>query len=196
MARVWLTVPALASVSLAFAQQDARIQELVTKIKSEQGKLQGRYLSELGAMGEPAIGALTGLMSGEDKSVAFWAMQELVHIKSPRVLPTLLTRLERVEGTDRTSVFLAIGNHGNPLALDALVPLLRSAPDRFGAAYALGKIGDPDAIPHLERFFDDPSQQVRWQAKESVKWIRSIAAKFPDRLSRKQWWDGPDPTTA
>jgi HEAT repeat protein len=53
----------------------------------------------------------------------------------------------------------------------------------------MGGIGDPAAIPLLEKLLKDIDAGVRWQARESIKNIRSIVAKYPDRLSKKQWWN-------
>lgn len=174
-------------------QGRAQARELAEKVRAAGGK--GRYalLTQLGNLGENAIGELRLMVLGADRSLSFEALQELVGIKSPHVLPVLIERLKSADEKDvASSILLAFGNHGNPLAYNAVKPYLnaKTTAVRGAAAYALGGLGDPAAIPLLERLLKDSNSSVRWQAKESISKIRSIVRKYPNRLKSKNWWSG------
>jgi HEAT repeat protein len=169
-----------------------KARELADKARTAEGKSQAVYFSALGDLGEYSIGELRAMLLSDDRGLSFLSLQELVDIRSPRVLPVLVERQEAADENDLSStILLAFGNHGNPKAFGVLKPYLGSkvAKVRHSAAYAMGGIGDPAAIPLLENLLRDIDAGVRWQARESIKNIRSIVAKYPDRLSKKQWWN-------
>jgi hypothetical protein len=164
---------------------------LAGRVRAADGKAQIALMEELGAIGQPAIGELRKMVLGNERSLAFWALQELAGIRSKHVLPVLIERQKRATTEDlSTHILLAIGNHGNPKAFDVLKPYLNSkvADVRRAAAAAMGGIGHPAAIPLLQKLQSDKDTKVRWQARESIKNIRSIVSKYPDRLTKKQWW--------
>ncbi|MDQ2985729.1 MAG: HEAT repeat domain-containing protein [Armatimonadota bacterium] len=174
-------------------QGRAKARELAEKVRAADGKSQYALLAELGNLGEDAIGELRLMVLGADRSLSFWAQQELIGIKSPHVLPVLIERLKSADEKDvASSILLAFGNHGNPMAYNVVKPYLNAnAPTvRGAAAYALGGLGDPAAIPLLEKLLKDSNSSVRWQAKESISKIRSINRKYPSRLKSKNWWSG------
>jgi hypothetical protein len=169
----------------------SRARELAEKVRAADGKTQYALLSELGSLGEDAIGELRLMLLGDDRSLSFWALLELVGIRSRHVLPVLIERQKAADEKDlSSSILLAFGNHGNPRAYNVVKPYLRSkTPNvRWAAAAAMGGLGDPAAIPLLEKLLKDENASVRWQARQSIKNIRSIVGKYPDRLTKKQWW--------
>jgi len=88
----------------------------------------------------------------------------------------------------RAGMFLAVGGvaaliAGRPAAppvqtgTRTLIPLLRSrSPERrYEAAIALGRTGDPAAVPALENALSDPDPGVRWMALEALGTIGAPA---------------------
>jgi hypothetical protein len=67
------------------------------------------------------------------------------------------------ENSDRPSVIEALGEAGNPVAVEALSVQLgdQESTLRGAAAEALGKLGDPKAIPYLKAMLADQSGFVR-----------------------------------
>lgn len=179
--------------NIEHGQGQARARDLAEKVRKADGKSLYVLIADLGSLGEDAIGELRAMLLGGDRELSFLAMQELVGIKSPHVLPVLIGRLKSAEEKDvASSILFAFGNHGNPKAFDIVKPYLNSkVPSvRVAAAGALGGIGVPAAIPLLEGLRKDSDASVRWQANESIKNIRSIHRKYPNRLKTKNWWDG------
>lgn len=89
----------------------------------------------------------------------------------------------------RAGIFLAVGlvaaliaRRSRPVPATGegartLVPLLRSrSPERrYGAAAALRRAGDPEAVPALKKALSDPDPGVRWMALEALGAIGSPA---------------------
>jgi HEAT repeat protein len=95
----------------------------------------------------------------------------------------------------RAGIFLAVGViagliAGRPTAppvqagAPTLIPHLRSrSPERrYDAAVALGRTGDPAAVPALEEALSDPDPGVRWMALEALGAIGSPALPVLTRL--------------
>jgi len=67
----------------------------------------------------------------------------------------------------------ALGDLGDPRAVDALVDVLKSDDLRFEAILALEKLGDPSAVGPLEALQDDPSELVRDRAARALESLDS-----------------------
>lgn len=82
---------------------------------------------------------------------AAWVLGDL---RSPKAVGPLLEALKRPErGGEHTNIIMALGQIGEPAAVDALVALVKdpkaAAKDRFAAADALYLSGDKRAVPTL-----------------------------------------------
>jgi HEAT repeat protein len=177
--------------TLGVAQHVSNAQTLGGAVRSSTGKGRTAAMSSLAALGEPAIDELRKLAMGDDRELSFLALQELVNIRNHRVLPILVTWLKQAKAVDISTALLAIGNHGNPKSFDILRPYLadRSPATRLAAAYALGGIGVPEGVPILKRAQRESDASVRWQAMQSIRNIESIMRKYPDRLTKRGWWN-------
>ena len=184
-------VLALSLTASAMAQEEATIEHLAEQARAAEGKQQVELLSQLASKGKPALESLLALMAEDGRALWNGAMQHAFKFKDSRVLPALLRKLDGANPDGKSAVLLAIGNHQNPEALKELLPYLKSPSRaiRVAAAYALGRIGDPSANAALDALATDPDHSVRWQAKKSREWIKSMVAKYPDRLKGKSWWD-------
>lgn len=102
---------------------------------------------------------------------AVYALERL----GEEAVPSLLEELkdEDISGKKRVNIVYALGRLGPKAreAVPALLPFLGSPePDlRAVAAIALGKIGDPSAIPAISPLADDDSRWVRKSAAGALK---------------------------
>jgi len=92
------------------------------------------------------------------------------------------------------SLLLAMGNHQNPDALPYLKKFAKTNKwlTRCNVAYALGRIGNPGAESTLRKLTKDKNKSVRWQAHDSLAYMKQMNAKYPKRLSDPNaWWKTP-----
>ncbi|MBC8133002.1 MAG: sulfatase-like hydrolase/transferase [Deltaproteobacteria bacterium] len=100
---------------------------------------------------------------------------QLGKLKDKRAVPALLKHLPEVQ--NRREMVDALGDIGDPAAVDALIERLRHdeyVPVRAQAARALAKVGRADLLPVLERAArDDTETSVAAAAREAAATIRA-----------------------
>ena len=131
---------------------------------------------KLPASAKPAGWLLHDLESG-DRNRMFHARQELAKRREPRAIPVLIHQLDTPDDIAAGYVGRALAEFGWA-AIDPLVGALAagSAHTRAHAAYALGEIGDPRALPGLKQALNDGDKQVRRSAAGALAGIRSPEA--------------------
>jgi HEAT repeat protein len=124
----------------------------------------------LGEVGDPAaLEHLTGTIAHEDARVRRESILSLQKIGSEDAAPLVLARLEDEDAAVRASAARAVGALGIDRGLRSLVALLEEKDEEeviTAACRALGAIGDPAAVPVLEKkakggFLSKPSPEIR-----------------------------------
>jgi HEAT repeat protein len=138
-----------------------------------------------GATEEARVGALIGVLTGENLPAALEAMELLVAIGPPAV-PRLVSEMRRARNNWLIGGTLAkMGS----TAVAPLLELLEEADDVtvVDCLYLLGEIQDRRALPTLIRYLEDPREQVRMYAVSSLLQIggpRAVEAVL-SRLTRE-----------
>ncbi len=149
---------------------------------------------------------LAAALEDEDEEKSAWAGCQARSLASDpeRLLKLLVANVPGKEPPIKRwpGVIHALGEMGR--AASPAVPLLRetlSNPDVFSrtpAAYALGRIGDPAAVPDLVRLLQDSHVRTRWIAAralgdigpEAVAAVPALEAAIKQAAADE---DGPDP---
>ncbi|MGV3617813.1 MAG: HEAT repeat domain-containing protein [Fimbriimonas sp.] len=130
----------------------------------------GSVMEALGKLKDRAsIPAFLELL--ETKEYAAKAAVALGHIAEPKTLDALLATLTRNDFEGRWMVLDALGYFRDP----RLVPLLTKELDHedggFGAASALGRIGDRSALPALRKALESDDDRMSQRAAEAIREI-------------------------
>ncbi len=124
-----------------------------------------RYLAFTGGAG--LADALSPLIDATDASVASAAIDALGKTGSAAAAALLVARLKSADFPDarKSTVILALGELKDKQAVEALMEIAKGQDQdkvrRLYAADALGKIGDPRALPVLKAMYDEPDALVR-----------------------------------
>jgi HEAT repeat protein len=130
------------------------------------------YLSGLHAEG--LAGLLLPLVDADDAVVCSAGLRAIGASRDPAAVEPLLARLASVEFPDarKGDLVVALGELRDARALDALIRIARGRDEdktrRLYAADALGKIGDPRALPVLRGLFDEDDALLRAYAASAL----------------------------
>jgi len=129
-------------------QIDARIRRLATADET----VHNRTVASLVEYGDRAVPSLIAATDNADSNIRRGAVKALGIIRSPEALDALLTCLRNDDNSAVRAA--AAANLGAFRSRDALMPLTLALKDsswsvRSAAARALGKLGDPSAVPQL-----------------------------------------------
>ena len=154
------------------------VDDLLTRLKSEDAAVSGAANLEVIRLGEPAVpGLVTMLQSGDVRlrkvaATTLWGLGA----KGRAAVPELAVLLEAPETELRLAAAMALDNMG-PAAVDAVPALIKALRDPEGevrqwSAKALGHIGPAaaSAVPALSRAAK--SDPVRASMEEAIRQIR------------------------
>jgi HEAT repeat protein len=117
---------------------------------------------------EQTVNAMVSALAGND---ARQGVVEILTLMGRQVVPYLLKALAQPPGPDvdnaQFAVIRVLGNLRAPEAVEPLRQLLRESPSlavKMACAWALGKIGDPCAIPDLVVLSGDDDLSLRAEA--------------------------------
>jgi HEAT repeat protein len=135
------------------------------------------------------VPALINALRSSDGSIKFAAATWLGRV-GQAAIPSLLEALKLDDASVRSYACTALGNMGRTAApavpdLIAAVEMDPIAGTRGAAADALGRIGDPSALPVLHSACEDRDLYVRQKARASVA---AITGEVPRRTSRRWVW--------
>jgi HEAT repeat protein/glycerophosphoryl diester phosphodiesterase len=128
----------------------------------------------LAAMGEKAVPRLAGALRDNEEVTrrrAGWAM---IKIGSPAV-PALVSMLRDIHKETRIRAAQALGWIRDTTAVDALLWTLKDKEPSIAAAaaWALGRIGNPDVISTLEDFAHSKNKEMRENVVEAIGRIKA-----------------------
>jgi HEAT repeat protein len=177
-----LSLPLLAAVLLVSAckskPQGPNVDDLLSRLKSEDTTVSGEANLALIRVGEPAVPGLVGMLQSGDTRLRKTAATTLwgLGAKGKEAVPVLAEMLADPDPDLRLAAAMALDNMG-PAAADAVPALVKALRDPEGevrqwSAKALGHIGPAAAaaIPALSRAAKaDP---VRPTMEEAIRQIR------------------------
>jgi HEAT repeat protein len=157
---------------------DPRI-EVATRgtLRDDSDSVRAQACRALRHVGSPrAVPPLLHAAQGAGKMTAFQVVETLCAIGDERAAPFLLEQLPT--HSLRVSVMFALGRLRYQAAVPALLAIVEDRSDSYGgvAAEALGQIGDPAALPVLERAAEADYHILREKAQKALKAIRGTAA--------------------
>ncbi len=170
------------------------LQYLTEQAKIAQGKAVYSAIERLAQRGESAVPYLAELLSAEtvkprrSRAIAGEALQALLRIRSPKVLPVLKRHLFSAKGVDIGTTLLAIGNHGNPRACRSY---FATSMEPIGCTPLA--LWEPWAIQRPSRHCGG-CKRIRITASGGRRARRLgrfmlMVRKYPNRLQRKgAWW--------
>ncbi|HOP66117.1 MAG TPA: HEAT repeat domain-containing protein [Methanoregulaceae archaeon] len=110
-------------------------------------------------------------LNNDDPEVRWIGVADLEAIRSREAVILLIQALNDTRFVSiRWRAAIALGNQGDPAAVDALISALSDENDhvREEAAEALGKIADPRAVPALIDALEDSQRGVRLRAVKAL----------------------------
>ncbi len=128
----------------------------------------------LAAMGEKAVPRLSHALRDNEEATRRRAEWALIKIGTPAV-PALASMLRDIHKETRKRAAQALGWIRDNTAVDALLWTLRDKDPTVAAAaaWALGRIGNPDAVSTLEDFTHSKNKETRENVVEAIERIKA-----------------------
>lgn len=123
---------------------------------------------------------LSNLLDDPDEYVRVYTIQALVRRKDSAAVPLLVERAARPQPElVLTNVIRALAEFRDRRATPVLCELLSSKEPmvRYEAAFALGEIGDTNALPVLRQLTSDPTMPTSGDDVETIESVGQIAGK-------------------
>jgi HEAT repeat protein len=126
------------------------VEPLIPLLQDKVKAVREEAAATLAAIGDPAIPSLLDALRHEDWLVRLHAVESLGKARSHRAVEPLLSVLfNDRDSAVREDAVRALGEIGDPTAVDYLFTAMREPSLRTLAVEALGRIGDPRAVPAL-----------------------------------------------
>jgi HEAT repeat protein len=132
-----------------------------------------------------ATSALSRALTDKDAEVRGAAAVTLADNPDPSSIPSLISALTDKSEFVRGQAARALGMNGKAASasVHALIELLSGDDDhevKRQAATALGRIGDPSAVPALKQFIHNDDPYLLQSARDAIKMIEEVA-RIPSR---------------
>jgi len=188
--RWWRRAKAAEHLGLAGAR--GAVEALTVAFRDPSVDVRMRAAKSLGALGGSAsIRALVGTLNEPDR----WSTIRIADILAgmgPPVVGELLGAFPRLSKAGKLATLDILGRVRPFDRRDWLEACARDADAdvRARSCRALGRIGDPAAVPVLVTALGDPAWPVRAMAAKALGWIGSTAAVEPlsGALRDAEWW--------
>ncbi len=167
-----VTVPAAHGCDASTTPLPDELKTLLAALNDEDQGKRSHAIDKLRLLGDArAEGPLTKILENDtERQPVYYAILALAAIGTSTAIWTLISALERRKG-DLGTIAMTLGDRRAKGATDALIRLLKDGTEyqRRHAVMALGKIGDPKAIPPLKNALNDPDEGVRERAEEALR---------------------------
>lgn len=153
------------------------VEPLIGILKNEEMRgVRWKTAESLAAIGAPSVEPLISALGHPDGDVRWKAAIALGEIRDPRAIGPLIRQLSDSDRFVKSRVAHALGMIGAP-AVHPLIRTLREGDGnlRWGAAIALGRIKDPQAVEPLIQALADKYENVRAEAAASLAAIGTPA---------------------
>ena len=139
-----------AAKALGRIKDPGSIQSLIPLLQDKVKAVREETSTALAAMGEAAIPALLETLTHQDWLVRLHAVESLGKTKSQKAVQPLISSLfNDVDSAVREDAIRALGEIGDPQAVEFLFTAMKEPGLRTLAVEALGRIGDRRAVPML-----------------------------------------------
>ncbi|MEC7240486.1 MAG: HEAT repeat domain-containing protein [Myxococcota bacterium] len=135
---------------------------------------------------EPAVTqALIGVLDDTSSTVRLRAVESLAAHEDTDAVPGLIQRLSDEDAEVRAAAIDALGVLADPRAVAPLIAVLQNRqPGDYplNAIWALGNIGDPQAIPLLSQLREHPNPYVVFNAESALRKLPATVAAGPTTI--------------
>jgi HEAT repeat protein len=146
------------------------VEPLITVLKHEEmSSVRWKTAESLVKIGAPSVEPLISVLQHSDSDVRWKAAIALGEIRDPRAIGPLIRQLSDTDRFVKSRVAHALGMIGAPAVHTLIRTLLEGDGNlRWGAAIALGRIKDPQAVEPLIQALADKYENVRAEAAASL----------------------------
>lgn len=159
-----------AAEALGVLREPAAVPALISALTGDRySGVRWKAAEALARIGPPAVGPLIQALGHQDDDARWKAAIALGEIGDPRAIAPLLALLEDDDRFVQSRAAYALAQFGT-LSLPSTVAAMKNPSPhvRRGAALALGRIGDPGAIPPLLSAMCDRDESVRAAALQAL----------------------------
>jgi len=143
------------------------------------------------------VEALVAALEDESTIIRITALESLADLDAVDAVPAICLRLEDDDDAVQRAAVDALGRLQDPAATPALVDYLdrnRAGRVPLNALWALGNIGDPEALPILSRFREHEDPYVAYNADQALRTIGDaefVADAEPDPVELEEPEEAP-----
>lgn len=132
-------------------------------------KVRSKAAYFLGAIpDESAVTVLLKSIEDDNWIVRQNALEALGKIGAESAVPTLLKYLKNNQSENQSDIIIALGYHPFPKVAESLLPFLDDPALKYVTIAALGKIGDPIALPKIKTIYEKTTREVKKRSIERV----------------------------
>lgn len=154
------------------------IDTLIAAIRLGQGRRAWVAAQVLAAMNdERVVPALIEALDSPNPLVRLAAAEVLGDLQDQRAVPALVHALHDSPVTVQVWAATSLGKLRDASAVEALIEALPGALSpslRLAMIRALQSLGDPTAIPAIERHLDDADDHVRTRSRKAIRTLRGL----------------------
>lgn len=155
LSRNWI-VRMHAARAVARLADPRSVETLMLLLQDTVPAVRDEAIAALRAIGDQASGPLAEALEHHDWRIRLRATEALCVVKSQAAIVPLVNLLKRDPDTAvRQEAARALGNIGDPMAVDALLDVVNDPRLQVRAIEALGKIGDRRVLPFLFRLIGE-----------------------------------------
>jgi twitching motility protein PilT len=174
------------------------IRRYIQFAKTLAGFVRDRALESIRAFGDAVIEPAIELLNDPDADVRGAALGVASSFDDLRIVPATINLLRDTDWWIRIAAADTLARLRDPRSIEPLVAALADADLKWSAVEALGRIGDPRALPALGKLLGDPQPDVRIEVMQALKHfnhpnvvpaLTKVATTDPNRAVRTRALD-------